>query len=266
MPGNARRSPGSLLAFPISVVLRVASVVLALLFFGSPARAERGAAQVRKAPTSAAAASKARHRPANARLARPGQSGQRFARLPRRELPVPHIRQTTDYTCGPASLLAVLRYFGKAPHAGEMSLAAEVGTTSADGSEPSAMARVARRHGLAAELRTGVTLGELARQTRLGRPVIVLFQAWSDAPSSADYARTFDNGHFAVVIGVDRHNVYLQDPWIKGARGVVSRAEFARRWHGMEGSERLHRPAIVVTAGTAAATARQVLPRARAVE
>ena len=188
-------------------------------------------------------------RPARQRLPGRGALARRAARAAR-TIPLPNIRQTTDYTCGPASLLAVFRYFGVAPRLGEMELAAEVGTTTEHGSDATALVRVARDHGLDAELKTGMRVEDLSRATRAGTPVLVLYQAWADDPAAADHAG-YDAGHFSVVVGVDARNVYLQDPWIGGARGVLPRAEFERRWHGMErglpgGEQRLRQPGILL--------------------
>ena len=90
-------------------------------------------------------------------------------------LRVPDVRQTTDYTCSASALQAVLAYFGE--EAGEPELASELGATPQDGAPPEAIVRVARAHGLSAELREDLRIADLASAVRRGIPVIVALQA-----------------------------------------------------------------------------------------
>jgi predicted double-glycine peptidase len=38
-----------------------------------------------------------------------------------------------------------------------------------------------------------------------------------------------------VVIGIDKSNVTLEDPYLLGDRGILSREEFEMRWHNSRG-------------------------------
>ena len=42
--------------------------------------------------------------------------------------------------------------------------------------------------------------------------------------------RDWTDGHYSVVVGIDREKVQLADPWI-GEVGWVSHKELRRRWH-----------------------------------
>jgi len=150
-------------------------------------------------------------------------------------LSVPDVRQTTDYTCSASALQAVLAYFGE--EAGEPELASELGATPHEGAPPEAIVRVARAHGLSAELRENLRIADLAQAVRRGVPVIVALQAWPDAPIR-DYAQTWDDGHYVVVIAVERERLVFEDPSLLGSRGVLSHQEFERRWHDQDGSVR----------------------------
>lgn len=163
---------------------------------------------------------------------------------------VPRFHQTTDFTCGPAALHSVLRFLGRTRARSERYLARAMGTTERDGTEPGALLREARSRGLRAELRESMSIEDLARLTARGAPVIVLYQAWSDR-AGRRYQRSYADGHYAVVVGVDQDNVYLQDPWLKGRLGYVPRAEFTRRWHGLDherprGRQRTQRLGIAI--------------------
>ncbi len=162
-----------------------------------------------------------------------------------RLLGLPDVRQANGYTCGAASLQSVLRYYGRGDDLGEEDLAAQLGTTPEDGTTPAAIVRVARAHGLTATMRERMTLSDLETYVARGVPVIVDYQAWSEAPRP-DYTNDWDNGHYSVVVGIDRRNVYLEDPSILGARGAIARSDFVRRWHDEDNRQRYHGMGIVL--------------------
>jgi predicted double-glycine peptidase len=141
---------------------------------------------------------------------------------------VPDVVQTTDYSCGPSSLQAVLAYYGIA--AREMDLVREARTNPAVGAELEDLAEVAERHGLRAAVRENMTMAELEREVRAGYPVIVLNQSWRD-DRRIPWGRDWDDGHYVVVIGLDAGLVYVEDPVLVGARGLIPREEFVARWH-----------------------------------
>jgi predicted double-glycine peptidase len=148
-----------------------------------------------------------------------------------RELRLPDVRQSTPYTCGAAALQAVLAYYGI--EAREDDLARALGTTPEDGAPPDAIVRIARERGLTAEPREGMTLEELRRTVSRGEPVLVALQAWPDRPRS-HFADDWDDGHYVVVIAVERDRVIVEDPSLLGSRGVLSRAAFLDRWHDQD--------------------------------
>lgn len=160
-----------------------------------------------------------------------------------RELRLPDVQQTTDYTCGPSALQAVLAYFG-ADHR-EAELAAEMGATPKDGVPPEAIVRAARAHGLSAELRENLQIADLAQAVRRGIPVLVALQAWPDAPI-ADYSQAWNDGHYVVVLSVERDRLIFEDPSLLGSRGVLSPRDFDRRWHDQDGPLRRQRLGILI--------------------
>jgi len=160
----------------------------------------------------------------------PGDSFAREVRGPRL-LRVPDVRQATVYTCGPASLQSVLAYYGRGEPR-ECVLAKQLRTTRRWGTEPEDLKRVAERYGLRAEIRSNMTLAELDRLARQRVPVIVDYQAWPDGKGPA-WRRDWADGHYSVLIGTDRRNVYLEDPVLLGRRGYIPRKEFRARWHDL---------------------------------
>ena len=160
------------------------------------------------------------------------------APLPHAPLPdpylasVPDVRQSTGYTCGAAALQAVLAYWGTAER--EDRLAARLRSTPQAGTHPLDIVRVAGEFGLAAELREGLALADLEAALAAGTTVIVDLQAWRDR-TDVPWTETWDDGHYMVLLGMDRENLYFEDPSLLGARGVIPRPEFVDRWHDYEG-------------------------------
>lgn len=149
--------------------------------------------------------------------------------LPKNALGVPLVRQATGYSCGAAALLAVLRYW-RAYDGDERSLYAALDTTEADGTEPDAIERVARAHGLDARWRTGATVDELRAAAAVGSTVIVDLQAWRDR-AAGDWASDWDDGHYVVMVALDDKYLYAMDPSVDAAYDFVALGELARRWH-----------------------------------
>jgi predicted double-glycine peptidase len=160
----------------------------------------------------------------------------------RPELAVPDVRQSTDYTCGASALQAVLAYYGVG--AREDQLSREMGATPQDGVPPEAIVRVARSHGLTAEMRENMTVDDLAAALLERRPVVVEVQAWADGPRT-DWVNDWDDGHYAVVIAIEGDELVFEDPSVLGSRAVLPRHEFEERWHDIDLGRRHVRTGIV---------------------
>jgi predicted double-glycine peptidase len=146
---------------------------------------------------------------------------------------VPDVRQSTGYSCGPAALQAVLAYWGIAER--EDSLIARLHSTPQLGTHPDDIVRGARELGLRADLRENLALDDLEAALKKGVTVIVDLQAWrghEDKP----WTEIWDDGHYMVLIGMDAHNLYFEDPSLLGVRGYIPRQEFLDRWHDYEGN------------------------------
>ncbi|HVU52021.1 MAG TPA: C39 family peptidase [Polyangia bacterium] len=166
-----------------------------------------------------------------------------------RLLPVPLISQATPWTCGPASLMAALVYFGVFDEP-ESRLDDELGATPEDGVAPARIAAEARLYGLDAEVKTEMSLADLAEALGRGAVVIAALQAWPAEPG-ADLERGWENGHYVVVVGLDARRVYAMDPSVRTGYAYLTRDAFVRRWHDYDvvGGRRLswQRLGIVLT-------------------
>ncbi len=167
-----------------------------------------------------------------------------------RELAIPHVPQQTGYTCGPASLCAVLRYYGHR-YIGEKVLAKRARTTAGVGTTTDGMMDAARSYGIRPWKWPEMTLDVLECMNRDGHPVIAAVQAWHDGGlPSDDYASRWDDGHYVVVTGIDDRHVVCMDPSLRGARAILTHAEFMMRWHDLDMGEVINRFGILFPIGT----------------
>jgi len=159
--------------------------------------------------------------------------------LPPNLIRVAKVRQQTDFSCGTAATLALLRYWRVAPYAevDEAKLYQELGTTPARGTEPHAIASFLNTTaGIDAEYRHDeVTMEDLERAVDRREPPIVDLQAWSDY--EAPWRDVWDAGHYVILVGYDDERLYFMDPsrMTPGAYAYLTRAELDERWHDLTG-------------------------------
>lgn len=152
--------------------------------------------------------------------------------LPADALAVPIVRQSTDYSCGAAALLGVLQYFHLYEDP-ESSLFASLKTTPKDGTAPEDILRVARDLGLTADMKENSTLADLKDSLKRGEPVILDIQAWAgEVPAS--WKDVWEEGHYVVAIGMDKHYVYFMDPVVGTAYTFLTPNDLMDRWHDYE--------------------------------
>jgi predicted double-glycine peptidase len=155
-------------------------------------------------------------------------------RAPARLLPVPLISQATPWTCGAASLMAALVYFGVFDEP-ESRLDDELHATPEQGVHPERIAAEARAFGLAAEVRTGLTLDQLAAELARGSIVILDLQAWPAGRSArASLDVGWEDGHYVVLVGLDDRHVYAMDPSVRTGYAYLTRDALLKRWHDYE--------------------------------
>ena len=147
---------------------------------------------------------------------------------------MPDTRQSTEYSCGAAALQAVLGYWGR--DIGEEDIMELLNTDPESGTYPDDIIRVANQMGLEAKYRENLTLADIETSLRDGVPIMVDCQAWrSVSEYNESWSDELGNGHWMVVIGLDKNNVYFEDPYILGSRGFMTRQEFLERWHNIRG-------------------------------
>jgi len=155
---------------------------------------------------------------------------------------IPLVRQPDSWSCGVASVLSVLSYYGK--EMGYEDIAKGVKATKADGADHRNIITFLKEQGLEVELHKGMLLSDLQSFIDNGTPVIVVIQAWS--PNPDDYEKNWDSGHYAVVVGYDLENIYLMDPSTIGNYTYIPREEFSKRWHDQDQEIKLRQAGLVI--------------------
>lgn len=125
----------------------------------------------------------------------------------------PH-RQSHGF-CGPATLKMVLAYYGV--DRSERALARLAGATREFGVDAPGLMRAARALGFRARVRDHATFSDIRRYV-IDRKMPVIVD-WFSA----------DEGHYSVVVHVDRRHIYLQDPELGRVR-KMRRGDFRRIW------------------------------------
>jgi ABC-type bacteriocin/lantibiotic exporter with double-glycine peptidase domain len=154
-------------------------------------------------------------------------------------LPVPLISQAHPWSCGAAALMATLVYFGAFDEA-ESRLDEELHVDPNRGTRVSSIVDAARRFGLEAEARTGMTVEDLGHEVARGAVVIVAIQAWPSAKVT-DWKTSWEDGHYVVVVGLSPDRVFVMDPSVRTGYAYLRRQEFVARWHDydLEGGHRV---------------------------
>jgi 8-oxo-dGTP pyrophosphatase MutT (NUDIX family)/predicted double-glycine peptidase len=147
-------------------------------------------------------------------------------------LKVPVVSQDTNYTCGPAALRAVLKFYGI--EVSEERLVEQLQATAEAGTTPRDLERVAREeYGLDVEARENMGLERLRDAINDGRPVIIAIQAWY-SQDYQDLKNDDENGHYVVAVGHDRKGIIIEDPSRAHGYGHLSNEHLLERWHDRE--------------------------------
>ena len=118
----------------------------------------------------------------------------------------PELRQTYCYDCGACALSSVLVYYGIDLREEEIMLMA--GTTE-DGTDIGGICEILSHFGF--DYVAGKTsIEDIKLAIEHGFPVIITIQAYKSGSKS--YSECWDDGHYVVAIGYDKHRIYFEDP------------------------------------------------------
>ena len=149
------------------------------------------------------------------------------------KLKIPFYKQDTDHTCGPASLQMVLSFLGD--FKSEKSLSEEAHTNHGVGTKHNAMIETARKEGFYCYVNNDSSWKEINNFIADGLPAIIHF-----AEPKAE------EEHYAVVIGLEKGEIILNDPW-NGKNFKIKKKEFLSRWHGSRGNHQYIKLIMVIS-------------------
>ena len=172
------------------------------------------------------------------------------ATLPSNVVHVPAVKQRTDFSCGAAAALSLLRFWRGDEYAQvqESDLFEPLQTTPAAGTEPEPIAEyLSVRAGLETRYLHGdVTLTQLEQAVDAGQPPLVDLQCWRDTP--VPWNDVWDAGHYAILVGYDSTHLFFMDPSVltAGAYAFMPRHELNERWHDTAGPHDMRLERMVV--------------------
>jgi len=150
-------------------------------------------------------------------------------------LNVPDVTMPNNFSSGPASLQAVLAYYGTDTFADQL---INMTNTSENGTAPENIVQSASNLGFTADIKENMSLKDLQGNISQGKPVIVII---TNGTSSNSTIQNMTNPqteyHYLVVIGMDDQNVYFEDPALIGSRGFLPIQEFLDKWFNFVGNQ-----------------------------
>lgn len=128
---------------------------------------------------------------------------------------LPKVTQKTHYSCGPAALLSVFKYFGV--NTTEELLIDLLKTDSQNGTSPYRISRYAKKLGFNSRLKKNMSLDDVVEYLDNKIPVICPIYAYG-------------TGHYVVIIGYSNDLVFFEDPMLQVSRGILTWEDFNKRW------------------------------------
>lgn len=153
-----------------------------------------------------------------------------------------NVVQETNYTCGVASALSVVRHFCPNVSITERDANKIIRATPRDGCTAGSIAKFVRRYGLLAHIDYACTQKVICENLSKGCLVIVLYQ---NQPNHRNL--TYKDGHWAVAVKCSRHNLFLMNPAIAAKVSKITWPRFHRRWYDYNGKHRSSNLAIIIS-------------------
>ena len=134
-------------------------------------------------------------------------------------LQLDHIEQTTDYTCGPATVLGFLKYHDKkfSTNLTEHKLSSLLQTCPRIGTKPKSIINYIKKFNSDFRIKKNLSLVDLEKSLEKGLPSIVL---WYDG----------DEWHWSTYVGYANDRVILMDPLSQEGLRAIDKNKFAKSW------------------------------------
>jgi ABC-type bacteriocin/lantibiotic exporter with double-glycine peptidase domain len=144
-------------------------------------------------------------------------------------------KQQKTFTCGPASLRTIFYFYGTHVSEQELVNIADIGE---EGTGEYQMRMLAREYGYSFWSRSNSHLKEVEKWIERGVPILICYQDWGK-PNG-------ENGHYAVLTGIDKDWVEIADPANHDGTPVahskrMMKSNFLKRWFEVEDGETIRR-------------------------
>lgn len=158
-------------------------------------------------------------------------------------LEVPLVRQSTSFSCGAASFLSVLGYYGFSPREQQIM---QLMDTSFGGTDPESFVKAAKFFKLKTEMKENISHDTIVKLLNENVPVVLAIQAWN-GDKNKDYKNEWQDGHWVVTIGYDDEGYYFMDPSQIGY-SYLTKKELDDRWHdkSKQNDKTYNRLAVIV--------------------
>jgi predicted double-glycine peptidase len=140
------------------------------------------------------------------------------------KIKIPYFKQDTNYSCGAASVQMILRFFGIIKS--EEDLIKELKTEKEDGTSHEEIIKIIRQNNLFCYVNDNSNFDEIKMYLNKNLPVLVNYIETDD-----------DEGHYAVVVGINEEKIILNDPW-HGEDFELNISKFENRWQNSKRHER----------------------------
>lgn len=141
-----------------------------------------------------------------------------------KDIDLPIIKQSEDWSCGAALVASVCRHFKIEPNTEAEAIRA-LGSSPTDGTGPDSISDVLIAHGLKVVSKDWMTLREIDKATRSGSPVLTPIQMYGFPKEYEDA----ESGHWVAVVGIQGDTVKIHDP-VSG-NIEMDQCEFLERWY-----------------------------------
>ena len=159
-------------------------------------------------------------------------------------IPLPLVRQATNYTCGVGCCCSILRYAGYELDIRQDELEKMLGANYNIGTSYQEIVKLLESveiedngehyRPFSCEVGQNRDIAFLERTILEGKPSIICIQAWDYLD---DYTEAWDSGHYVIANGFDEENIYFMDPSLLGTYGYIPKDELDKRWHDVDGTE-----------------------------
>ena len=155
----------------------------------------------------------------------------------------PQVEQETSYSCGPACVLAICKYFKKTDYT-EKYIIKKCGSTPSKGTSPKELLQCLSDMGFKAYKHNNMGTDLLKKYIELKIPVICAIQAHGDKEDKDKLSC----GHYVVVIGYSNNKFEFEDPYTTN-KVERNEKEFIKYWKDKDTKGKLYYQLGIAVAG-----------------